>query len=105
VICAGRALADCTEDEIGGHHVSLSGTGSIVRLHRRGALPLPRFLAGVRAPPEFYAVFKFGRQIEPREPSIKLDQSLCWQVGGIGRPCQGLGAEHFEAEVGHSLER
>jgi hypothetical protein len=34
VICAGRALADCTEDEIGGHHASLSGTGSIVRVHR-----------------------------------------------------------------------
>jgi hypothetical protein len=24
VICAGRALADCTEDEIGGHHASLA---------------------------------------------------------------------------------
>jgi hypothetical protein len=52
VICAGRALADCTEDEIGGHHASLSRTGSIVRVHRGncpgGALPLPRFLAGAR---------------------------------------------------------
>jgi hypothetical protein len=47
VICAGRALADCTEDEIGGHHASLSRTGSIVRVHRAncpgGALPLRGF--------------------------------------------------------------
>jgi hypothetical protein len=46
VICAGRALADCTEDEIGGHHASLWGTGSIVRVHcgncPKGALPLPQ---------------------------------------------------------------
>src|SRR6266511_4865509 len=27
VICAGRALADCTEDKIGGHHPSCSGAG------------------------------------------------------------------------------
>jgi hypothetical protein len=28
VICAGRALADCTEDEIGRHHASLERVAS-----------------------------------------------------------------------------
>jgi hypothetical protein len=56
-------------------------TGSIVRVHCGNcALPLPRFLAGVRAPPESYAVFKFRGQIDPREPSIKLDQ--CARIPG-----------------------
>jgi hypothetical protein len=56
-------------DEIGGHHASVSGTGSIVRVHREIALAAPylsRFLGGARGAATFATMRATGRNENAR---------------------------------------
>jgi hypothetical protein len=108
VICAGRALADCTEDEIGGHHASLSRTGSIVRVHRGncpgGALPLPRFLAGARGRPSFTLYSNFAGKSSLASPPLSSMKNRLEERHGGALSLVGNGFFLvFDHETGHRV--
>jgi hypothetical protein len=82
VICAGRALADCTEDEIGGHHAS-SGTGSIIENTWLSSPHAEPWRFSIMAT-EFYSTPEL--QIKDGRPLARLGRSLSRQRKRVGPP-------------------